>query len=294
MPVCRWKRRGPDLPALRDPAGLDREGRLESRDLTPVAAEQLGFAIESSKAVFERRVREVAAAYSAGEREFNGNAVRCGPPAGRPEFDPASGVVSLQQTGFAEATRPAPAPRTSTSALAERRQEPARVDRSSQQVTVPRAVVGLRAVSANFRTCSSSRSAARCNASDGDSGPTEPPTSTRGAGSVGACAAMMAAAAVQTAVKPGATHCRFGSACRTALGAVAACTSGTGDACPNSGHAATAVSMSASSLTGASSAVVTGRGARRPDARRGSRSSRFGRCARRPLWSSSRAMPLSA
>jgi len=62
--------RGLDSPALRDLAGLGREERLEIRDLIPVVAEQLGFAIEPLKAVFERRVRETASVYLAGEREF--------------------------------------------------------------------------------------------------------------------------------------------------------------------------------------------------------------------------------
>jgi hypothetical protein len=62
--------RGLDSPALVDLAGLRREERLEIRDLIPTAAEQLGFDIEPFKAVFERRVREIAGAYLAGEREF--------------------------------------------------------------------------------------------------------------------------------------------------------------------------------------------------------------------------------
>jgi hypothetical protein len=62
--------RGLDSPALMDLAGLNREERLEIRDLIPTVAEQLGFDIETLKAVFERRVREIAAAYLAGEREF--------------------------------------------------------------------------------------------------------------------------------------------------------------------------------------------------------------------------------
>lgn len=62
--------RGLDSPGLRDLAGLDREERHEIRDLVPLVSEQLGFAIEPLKVVFERRVREIAAAYLAGEREF--------------------------------------------------------------------------------------------------------------------------------------------------------------------------------------------------------------------------------
>lgn len=62
--------RGLDSPALVDLAGLNREERLEIRDLIPTAAAELGFAIEPLKVVFERRVREIAAAYLAGEREF--------------------------------------------------------------------------------------------------------------------------------------------------------------------------------------------------------------------------------
>ncbi|MFC3492899.1 hypothetical protein [Glycomyces rhizosphaerae] len=62
--------RGLDSPALIDLAGLNRDDRLEIRDLIPTAAEELGVAIEPLKAVFERRVREIAAAYLAGEREF--------------------------------------------------------------------------------------------------------------------------------------------------------------------------------------------------------------------------------
>ncbi|MQM28164.1 hypothetical protein [Glycomyces albidus] len=62
--------RGLDSPALRDLAGLDREERLEIRDLVTATAAQLGFAIEPLQAVFEQRVREIAAAYLAGEREF--------------------------------------------------------------------------------------------------------------------------------------------------------------------------------------------------------------------------------
>jgi hypothetical protein len=61
---------GVDTPTLRDLAGLDHDERLEIRDLIPVVAEQLGVSIEPLKAVFERRVREIAAAYLAGEREF--------------------------------------------------------------------------------------------------------------------------------------------------------------------------------------------------------------------------------
>jgi hypothetical protein len=62
--------RGIDAPALVELAGLNRQERLEIRDLIPAAAEQLGFQIEPLKAVFERRVRAIAAAYLAGEREF--------------------------------------------------------------------------------------------------------------------------------------------------------------------------------------------------------------------------------
>jgi hypothetical protein len=62
--------RGLDSPALVDLAGLNREERLEIRDLIPAVAEQLGFAIEPLITVLERRVREIAAAYLAGEREF--------------------------------------------------------------------------------------------------------------------------------------------------------------------------------------------------------------------------------
>ncbi|MQM28169.1 hypothetical protein [Glycomyces albidus] len=62
--------RGLDSPALRDLAGLDREERLEIRDLIPVVAEQLGCGIEPLKAVLERRVGEIAARYLAGECEF--------------------------------------------------------------------------------------------------------------------------------------------------------------------------------------------------------------------------------
>jgi hypothetical protein len=62
--------RGLDSPALVDLAGLNREERLEIRDLISAVAEQLGFAIEPLIAVLERRAREIAAAYLAGEREF--------------------------------------------------------------------------------------------------------------------------------------------------------------------------------------------------------------------------------
>jgi hypothetical protein len=63
--------RGFDSPGPRDLTGLDREERLEIRDLILVVAEQLGFAVEPLKAVFERWVREIAAVYLAGEREFS-------------------------------------------------------------------------------------------------------------------------------------------------------------------------------------------------------------------------------
>jgi hypothetical protein len=62
--------RGLESPALVDLAGLRREERLETRDLIPAVAEDLGFAIDPLKAVIDRRAREVAAAYLAGEREF--------------------------------------------------------------------------------------------------------------------------------------------------------------------------------------------------------------------------------
>lgn len=45
--------RGPDSPALVDLAGLNREERLEFRDLIPVVAAQLGSPIGPMKAVFE-------------------------------------------------------------------------------------------------------------------------------------------------------------------------------------------------------------------------------------------------
>jgi hypothetical protein len=62
--------RGLDAPALVDLAGLNQAERLEIRDLIPLVAEQLGFAVEPLKEVVDRRVREIAAAYLAGEREF--------------------------------------------------------------------------------------------------------------------------------------------------------------------------------------------------------------------------------
>jgi hypothetical protein len=59
-----------DSPALVDLAGLHRDQRLEIRDLIPMVANELGFKIVPLKTVIDRRAREVAACYLAGEREF--------------------------------------------------------------------------------------------------------------------------------------------------------------------------------------------------------------------------------
>jgi hypothetical protein len=62
--------RGLDSPALVDLAGLNRNEPLEVRDLVPIVAEELGFAIDPLNVVVERRTRAAAAEYLVGELGF--------------------------------------------------------------------------------------------------------------------------------------------------------------------------------------------------------------------------------